>query len=130
MLSVFVLALPGCEDGPTSSPDGSSARGESSPRDPGEIDTARGKELIAQGALILDVRSPGEFEAGAYAGAKLVPHDQVSGKLGEIESWLGGDKSKPIVVYCRSGRRSGIAARELAEAGFNVVNAGGLGDLQ
>ena len=72
---------------------------------------------IRAGMQAEELRSPGEFEDGAYEGAKLVPHTEIGSRLAEIESWLGGDKTKPVVVYCRSGRRSGIAARELENLG-------------
>src|SRR5262245_25874236 len=74
-----------------------------------------------QGALLLDVRSVEEFESGHVEGAKLVPHDQVGARLDEIASWLEGDRGKPIVVYCRAGRRSKIAKQTLEQAGFTQV---------
>jgi phage shock protein E len=74
-----------------------------------------------QGGLLLDVRSVGEFESGHVEGAKLVPHDEVGARVDEIASWLDGDRSKPIVVYCRSGNRSSKAKQTLEQAGFTQV---------
>ncbi len=64
--------------------------------------------------LLLDVRSPEEFAAGHIPGAVNIPHDQVAGRLGEL------DKSRWVLVYCRSGRRAGTAEDALAQGGFDV----------
>ncbi len=80
-----------------------------------------------EGALLLDVRSFEEFESGHVEGAKLIPHDQVAARLDEIAGLLEGDRSKPIVVYCRSGKRSKMAKQTLEQAGFTqVVDLGGM----
>lgn len=82
----------------------------------------QGWNLIAMGALVVDARTPEEFSAGHLDGAINIPHDQALERLAEF----GSDKEKSIVVYCRSGRRSGIAQSVLAEHGFtNAHNAGG-----
>ena len=65
--------------------------------------------------LILDVRSTEEYAEGHIPGAINIPHDQLSSRLAEI----GAHKNKEIVLYCRSGRRVGIAADILQAAGFN-----------
>lgn len=83
---------------------------------------ARGWELIAQGALLVDVRSQAEFDAGHLEGALLIPHTDVAARLSEF----GPDKDRSIVLYCRSGNRAGIAEKVLAAHGFtNIHNAGG-----
>lgn len=84
--------------------------------------------LIKEGrAFILDVRTPREFEGGHLLGAKNVPHDKLMERLQEIPS----DRSTPIVIYCRSGRRSELAKELLSEVGYTtVINAGGLEDLK
>jgi phage shock protein E len=75
----------------------------------------------------VDVRTEEEFKGGALAGAINVPHDRVGKRLSEF----GADKDRTIVVYCRSGRRSGLAKAELEQNGFKkVINAGGIGQLQ
>ncbi len=82
-------------------------------------------EKIAQGAVVVDVRTKGEFASGAYPKAKNIPLDALADRLGELP------KDKPIVVYCASGGRASEAARILSGAGFaDVVNAGGLSDLR
>jgi len=70
-----------------------------------------------QGALILDVRTPGEYNSGHIEGAKNISHDQLKARIGE----LGTDKDRTIVLYCRSGRRTGIAAGILQGAGFTSI---------
>jgi phage shock protein E len=77
---------------------------------------------IPEGALIVDVRSAGEYQTGHFPGALNIPVDEIGKRTAEL-----GDQGKPIVVYCRSGRRSGIAKVQLEKAGFtNVVNGGSL----
>lgn len=90
-------------------------------------DPALARKLVREdGALLLDVRSVSEFESGHVEGAVLIPHTEIEARLEEIIEALGGDKTKPIVVYCRSGRRSGFAKQTLVEHGFTQVsNLGG-----
>ena len=79
----------------------------------------------------LDVRSQQEWEGGHAAGATLIPINEFQGRLADIEKLTGGDKSKPIVVYCASGARSGRAKDMLVKAGYTkVTNVGGLRALQ
>jgi len=82
------------------------------------------KQKIEAGAKIVDVRSPDEFRDGGYPGAVNIPLQSLGARLGELP------KDKPVVLYCASGARSGMAARQLKQAGFaDVTNAGGLGDM-
>jgi phage shock protein E len=82
-------------------------------------------DMIAAGAKIIDVRTPGEFAEEAFPGAVNIPLNTVADKLDEL-----GAKDKPIGLYCASGARSAAAARVLKKAGFtDVVNAGGLDDM-
>jgi rhodanese-related sulfurtransferase len=62
--------------------------------------------------FVLDVRSPEEFAAGHVPGAVNIPHDQVASRLAEIP------KNKEVVLYCRSGRRSALAAETLEANGY------------
>jgi len=62
--------------------------------------------------LLLDVRTPEEFAAGHIPGAVNIPYDQVAGRLAEIP------KDDEVVLYCRSGRRAGLAAEVLAASGY------------
>lgn len=80
---------------------------------------------IEAGALVVDVRSVAEYNSGHYPGAINIPVDQVSKRISEF-----GDKSKPVIVYCASGGRSGSAKSYLQSIGFtDVTNAGGLGNM-
>jgi len=82
---------------------------------------------ILAGALLVDVRTRAEFDAGHLEGAILIPHEEIAVRSAE----LGGDKARSIVVYCRSGHRSGKAARALADLGYvNVINGGGYEGLK
>jgi len=87
----------------------------------GHLDPAGAREQLAQpGALLLDVRNPDEWDGplGHVEGAKLLPLPELAARIGELEAW----KDQPVVVVCRSGNRSGQAARMLAEAGFSRVS--------
>ncbi|MGF1911779.1 rhodanese-like domain-containing protein [Vibrio kasasachensis] len=78
-----------------------------------------GWQKIEQGAMIVDVRTPQEFTSGHLKNAVNFP-------LSELDRhFLKVDKSQPIVVYCRSGNRSGIAYDYLVEQGFTQVHNGG-----
>jgi len=63
-------------------------------------------------AYVLDVRSPEEYAAGHVPGAVNIPYDQVASRLAEVP------KDKDVVLYCKSGRRAGIAAEALANQGY------------
>jgi rhodanese-related sulfurtransferase len=67
--------------------------------------------------VILDVRSPEEYAGGHIPGAINVPYDQIAANLDSLESFLAAE----IVVYCRTGRRAGVAEKALREAGFTQV---------
>lgn len=72
------------------------------------------------GARLVDVREPAEYERGHVPGAELVP-------LGRIaEAAAGWDRTEPLLLICRSGNRSMVAARRLQELGFtSLVNVQG-----
>jgi len=81
----------------------------------GDVDSARARELVSQGATLVDVRSPGEFEGGHIEGAINVPVGELASKLGQIP------KDRAVVVYCASGMRSAKAATALRDAGYQDV---------
>lgn len=86
---------------------------------------AQDLEKIEPGALIVDVRTRAEFEKGSYPGAINIPLQEVEERLREF-----GDARSEIVVFCRSGNRSGQARDILVSVGFtNVKNGGGLDDM-
>jgi phage shock protein E len=68
------------------------------------------------GILLLDVRTAEEFRSGHIKGAVLAPYDELPASFSEK------DKGKPIVVYCRSGRRSAIAKTSLEKMGYSQVS--------
>ena len=93
---------------------------------PGGNEKAAAKEKIKQGALVVDVRSPGEYSSGHYANATNIPVSEIESRTAEL-----GDKNRAIVVYCAAGVRAAKAKAALLKAGFtDVTNAGGIGDLQ
>ena len=72
-------------------------------------------------SVIVDVRSPGEFQMGHVQGALLLPlSDLMGGAALPVE-----DKDTPIVVYCASGGRSSMAQALLAQMGYSRVTNGG-----
>jgi len=82
------------------------------------------KEIL-NNASIVDVRTPGEYEESHYPGAVNIPLNELSQRLNEFMKM-----KKPIVAYCRSGARSGMAVSLLKQNGLHeVYNAGGLFDL-
>lgn len=80
--------------------------------------------LWRAGAIqLIDVRQPEEFEAGRIAGARLIELGQLTERAKSI------DPDRPVVFYCRSGSRSGMAAAAFSRAGFDAHNmSGGLLD--
>lgn len=67
--------------------------------------------------LVLDVRTPQEYAEGHIPGAINIPHDQVSADDARLRDW----RDRTVVVYCRSGRRSAMAAEQLERGGFHQV---------
>ena len=78
------------------------------------------KKLIEEGATLLDVRRDEEYEMGHIENAIHIPVEELKSRLAEIEA-----ANLPILVYCRSGRRSGKAKKILNKAGLLTFNAGG-----
>lgn len=88
----------------------------------GNVGSDEARRLVSEGALLLDVRSVGEFEAGHLDGAMNVPLPQLETRSTELTP-----RERPIVVYCQSGVRSAQALRVLTRQGFQrVYNLGGL----
>ena len=91
----------------------------------GGTDAATVRAKIKAGALVVDVRTPAEFAAGAYPGATNIPLAEIEQRLADF-----GDHKRAIVVYCRSGNRSGQAKAILEKNGFSdVTNGGALKDM-
>jgi len=83
----------------------------------GKASVAEVKQLVDSGALLVDVRTPEEYGAGHIEGAVNIPLGELGARLKEL-----GDPKQPVVVYCRSGNRSGQAARQLKAEGFTKVS--------
>ncbi|MCB4234967.1 rhodanese-like domain-containing protein [Kaistella anthropi] len=82
-------------------------------------------EALNGGAYLVDVRTPAEFSAGSVKGAVNIPLDAISKHLGKFAG------KKRIVVFCRSGNRSGQAKRILDQNGINnVIDGGTLENVQ
>ncbi len=77
------------------------------------------KEMLENGAVVIDVRSPGEFQGGHVAGSKNIPLQTIGSKVAEIKKI-----SKPIVLCCASGNRSGQATSILKGEGVDCENGG------
>jgi rhodanese-related sulfurtransferase len=82
-------------------------------------------ELVAHGALIIDVRSPEEFKQGHLKNSTNIPLNMMAQKIPDIKK-----KGKAIITVCRSGARSGVAKNLLAKQGIEVYNGGGWTSLQ
>lgn len=91
----------------------------------GGTDTAKVDELLAQGAKIIDVRTPAEFKSGHNDGAINIPLDTLQANISRIKEY-----GKPIVLVCLSGGRAGSAKSILSGAGIECVNAGGWSNLR
>ena len=91
---------------------------------PAEVNVARAAELRDQGAFMLDVREPVEWQELHIPGATLIPLGELASRVSEVP------KDQPIVVYCRSGNRSQSGRDILKQAGFQNVTsmAGGVND--
>ncbi len=82
----------------------------------GGISSEDAKKLVADGAVLLDVRTTGEYGSGHLPGAINVPVQDLEQRISEL------DPTKPVVVYCGSGARSARAKRLLEAKGFEAVS--------
>ncbi|MEP5611191.1 MAG: rhodanese-like domain-containing protein [Cyclobacteriaceae bacterium] len=84
------------------------------------------KELLKQDILLVDVRTPNEYEQGRIAGSRLVNYrdDDFASKIAQL------DTDKPVAVYCAAGGRSTSAMKVFQDAGFKTIYnyKGGFGD--
>ena len=80
--------------------------------------------LIQEGAVLIDVRTQGEYLSGSANKAVNIPLDQLVARSGRYS------KETPLIVFCRSGMRSKQAKRMLEQLGFQkVYNGGGVGKV-
>ena len=78
---------------------------------------AEARRLVESGARLVDVRTPEEFAVDHIPGAVNIPVQDLDRRMGELEA-----KERPVVVYCRTGNRSGRAASLLRDAGYTEVH--------
>ena len=83
---------------------------------PGLVDGATAQALVKAGVTVVDVRTPAEYAGGHIPGAKLVPVDQIEARAAEV-----GPKERPVILYCRTGRRTAMARATLVRLGFTAV---------
>lgn len=87
--------------------------------------------LAADTAVLIDLREPGEWTAtGVAQQAARLPLSDLRGARTQWRPFLAQNKGKKLILYCASGTRSGLAARQLRAEGFDAVNAGSLGRWQ
>lgn len=77
-------------------------------------------KLMKEGAVILDVRTPGEFSSGHIHGSINIPVDRLANSLNKLKN-----KEKPVITCCASGMRSASAKRILQSNGYSNVHNGG-----
>jgi rhodanese-related sulfurtransferase len=83
-------------------------------------------QLVKEGAIILDVRSKGEYAGRHIKGSINIPVEQLGSNLHKLKS-----KSKPVITYCESGMRSSVAKNILKSNGYTeVYNGGSINRLQ
>jgi len=80
-----------------------------------EVSREEARKMVEEGAQLVDVRADHEWNAGHIANAKHVPLPELPQRTGEL------DQDTPVVVYCRGGNRSSMAAAALNDAGFEAV---------
>lgn len=84
---------------------------------PAEASAVDHRKLVAEGARLVDVRTPEEFASGHVEGAVNIPVQELDRRLGEL-----APKDRAVVLYCRSGARSARAAETLKAEGFTAVH--------
>lgn len=128
---LLLLAIAACSKSPSKPADDKAAPAPPAGHVTGvamQRDPAQAKQLIAQGATVLDVRTPDEYAGGHLPQATNMPIQSFD--VAAVDKLVGGDKSKPVVVYCAKGGRAQQAKEKLEAAGYtHVVNGGGFDDL-
>jgi|SRR5210317_1486888 phage shock protein E len=81
--------------------------------------SARIKELVTSGAMIVDVRTPAEFKGGHAKGAVNIPVQKINNELAKLKK-----QEQPIILCCRSGARAAGVQAQLQKEGISCINAG------
>lgn len=84
-----------------------------------QLTPAQGMALLERGALLIDVREDDEWQAGHAPEAMHIPLDQLGVRISEV------DAARALLIICRSGRRSDLAAAALCHAGYQAANLSG-----
>jgi rhodanese-related sulfurtransferase len=95
-----------------------------------KIEPKEAARLVAEGkAVLVDCREPKEWaETGVATPAVLLPKSDFDGEQKQWKAFLAANRDKQILVYCRTGRRSGAIASSLGEKGVKTANVGGFKD--
>jgi len=117
LLLLSALSLAACQE---STPPPPAAQAAPQERQPKNVLGAEARALVSSGALLVDVRTPDEFNELHVEGARNIPLNELGRSLGSLP------KDKPIVVYCAVGSRSAAAAGLLAKSGYDVRNLGAM----
>lgn len=78
------------------------------------------EDFVSRGAVIVDVRSKGEYDGGAIPGSKNIPLQTIASQIETIKKW-----NKPVIACCASGMRSASATSMLKAKGIEAMNGGG-----
>lgn len=81
--------------------------------------TEKIQDYLSRDAIIIDVRTKGEYNGGAIPGSKNIPLQTIGSKLKTIKSW-----NKPVIACCASGARSASATAILKQNGIEALNGG------
>lgn len=97
-----------------------------------EISPAEAARRVAAGeAVLIDIREPNEWaETGVAQPAVLLPMSDFNGARQQWAPFLEKNQGKELILYCRTGNRSGQVAKKLAAEGKQVLNAGGFREWQ
>lgn len=82
------------------------------------------KEMLDEGAIIIDVRTPQEYNEGHISNSLNIPVQQIEARISTIKK-----KSKPVILCCKSGGRAGRAKAVLQRNGIKCMNGGSWGGL-
>ena len=93
----------------------------------GQVDANEYEKIFSPDNVLIDVRTPSEYQRGHLKNAKNIPYD----KIEEDIKYFVPDKEQTIVVYCLSGKRANIAEKKLKSLGYkNIINGGKFKDLE
>jgi phage shock protein E len=120
LLTGLALSLPACANTPTTVTVAGNGQYQT-------ITPEAARDWLAKDSkvVLLDVRTAEEYAESRIPGSQLLPYDEIVNRVSELPV----DKNTPIIVYCRTGRRSELAALSLLELGYtSVYDLGGIQD--